>query len=57
MKTERRGNMDMTINPPLRLKLRTARLLTLVVLAAMPIGYLGGAIRMAAPGCPLPCCG
>lgn len=36
--------MDMTINPPLRLKLRTARLLTLVVLAAMPIGYLGGAI-------------
>jgi hypothetical protein len=36
--------MDMTINPPLRLKLRTARALSLVVLVAMPLGYLGGAI-------------
>jgi hypothetical protein len=36
--------MDMTINPPLRLKLRTARALSLLVLVVMPIGYLGGAI-------------
>jgi hypothetical protein len=36
--------MDMTINPPLRLKLRTARLLSLLVLGALPLGYLGGAI-------------
>lgn len=36
--------MDMTINPPLRLKLRTARALSVLVLVVMPIGYLGGAI-------------
>jgi hypothetical protein len=36
--------MDMTINPPLRLKLRTARALSLLVLVVMPLGYLGGAI-------------
>lgn len=36
--------MDMTINPPLRLKLRNARALSLLVLVVMPIGYLGGAI-------------
>jgi hypothetical protein len=36
--------MDVTINPPLRLKLRTARALSLLVLVVMPIGYLGGAI-------------
>ena len=34
----------MSINPPLRLKLRTARALSLLVLVVMPIGYLGGAI-------------
>jgi hypothetical protein len=36
--------MDMPINPPLRLKLRTARALSLLVLVVMPMGYLGGAI-------------
>ncbi|OYU14762.1 MAG: hypothetical protein CFE37_09120 [Alphaproteobacteria bacterium PA4] len=36
--------MDMTINPPLRLKLRTARILSLLVLVALPVGYLGGAV-------------
>lgn len=36
--------MDMTINPPLRLKLRTARALSLLVLVVMPLGHLGGAI-------------
>jgi hypothetical protein len=36
--------MDMTIKPPLRLKLRTARALSLLVLVVMPVGYLGGAI-------------
>lgn len=36
--------MDMTINPPLRLKLRIARTLSLLVLVALPVGYLGGAI-------------
>lgn len=36
--------MDMSINPPLRLKLRTARLLSVVVLAGLGIGYLGGAL-------------
>jgi hypothetical protein len=36
--------MDMTINPPLRLKLRTARALSLLVLVVLPIGYLGGAM-------------
>ena len=34
----------MPINPPLRLKLRTARALSLLVLVVMPMGYLGGAI-------------
>ena len=34
----------MAIYPPLRLKLRTARALSLVVLVAMPLCYLGGAI-------------
>jgi hypothetical protein len=37
--------MDMSMNAPLRLKLRTARALSLLVLVAMPLGYLGGAIR------------
>ncbi len=36
--------MDTAFNPPLRLKLRTARALSLLVLVAMPAGYLGGAI-------------
>jgi hypothetical protein len=36
--------MDMTMNYPLRLKLRTARALSLLVLVVMPIGYLGGAM-------------
>lgn len=36
--------MDMTINPPLRLKLRTARALSLIVLVVMPLGYFGGAL-------------
>lgn len=36
--------MDMTINPPLRLKLRTARALSVLVLVALPVGYLGGAL-------------
>lgn len=34
----------MTSNPPLRLKLRTARLLSVVVLAGLGLGYLGGAM-------------
>lgn len=36
--------MDMTINPLLRLSMRTARALSVLVLVVMPIGYLGGAI-------------
>lgn len=36
--------MDMTMNYPLRLKLRTARALSLLVLVVMPLGYLGGAM-------------
>jgi hypothetical protein len=36
--------MDMSINPPLRLKLRTARILSVVVLTGLGIGYLGGAL-------------
>ncbi|MFZ4689495.1 MAG: hypothetical protein ACOYLS_09670 [Polymorphobacter sp.] len=36
--------MDMTLNPPLRLKLRTARILSVAVLAGLGIGYLGGAM-------------
>lgn len=37
-----------TMNPPLRLSLRTARILSLLVLGGIGIGYLGGAI-MAEP--------
>lgn len=36
--------MESSLNPPLRLKLRTARILSLVVLAGLSIGYLGGAL-------------
>jgi hypothetical protein len=36
--------MDMTINAPLRLKRRTARLLSVLVLVALPLGYIGGAM-------------
>lgn len=36
--------MEMSINPPLRLKLRTARFLSIVVLAGLGVGYLGGAL-------------
>ena len=33
-----------TLNPPLKLSLRTARMLSLLVLGGIGIGYLGGAI-------------
>lgn len=36
--------MNQNVNPPLRLSLRTARLLSLLVLGGIGIGYLGGAI-------------
>lgn len=36
--------MDKTFNPPLRLRLRTARILSVMALAALSIGYLGSAI-------------
>jgi len=36
--------MDMTINAPLRLKRRTARVLSVLVMVALPLGYIGGAI-------------
>ncbi|WP_156256302.1 hypothetical protein [Sandarakinorhabdus oryzae] len=36
--------MKQALNPPLRLSLRTSRLLSLLVLGGIGIGYLGGAI-------------
>lgn len=42
--------METRLNPPLRLKLRTARILSLVVLAGLSIGYLGGAMFPDADG-------
>ena len=33
-----------TLNPPLKLSLRAARILSLLVLGGIGIGYLGGAI-------------
>jgi hypothetical protein len=38
------------LNPPLRLSLRTARILSLLVLGGIGIGYLGGAIAADADG-------
>lgn len=40
------------LNPPLRLSLRTARILSLLVLAGIGIGYLGGAIFTDPDGSP-----
>lgn len=42
--------MEMIFNPPLRLKLRTARVLSVVVLAGLGLGYLGGAMFPDAAG-------
>ena len=39
-----------TLNPPLKLSLRTARILSLLVLGGIAIGYLGGAIFAAPDG-------
>lgn len=39
-----------TVNPPLRLSLRIARILSLLVLGGIGIGYLGGAITADADG-------
>ncbi|WP_303808880.1 hypothetical protein [Sandarakinorhabdus limnophila] len=36
--------MERAMNPPLKLSLRTARMLSLLVLGGIGIGYLGGAI-------------
>jgi hypothetical protein len=36
--------MESAMNPPLKLSLRTARILSLLVLGGIGIGYLGGAI-------------
>lgn len=41
-----------TLNPPLRLSLRTARLLSVAVLGGISIGYLGGAIMAEPDGTP-----
>ena len=39
-----------TLNPPLKLSLRAARILSLLVLGGIGIGYLGGAIFAAPDG-------
>ncbi|WP_017668419.1 hypothetical protein [Sandarakinorhabdus sp. AAP62] len=42
--------MKQALNPPLRLSLRTARFLSLLVLGGIGIGYLGGAVFAAPDG-------